>query len=308
MSFDKFRKIMLCLFGIAAIASVFILSSKVDAMTTVRPLPSSNFDYAMQTVLKHEGRLSNDKNDPGGLTAYGISLRFLKFEKIDVDGDGDSDADDIKALTLTKADEIYLRTFWNRNHYDKIKDRYVATKILDGSVNFGASRMHKIIKSSLNEIFIEQIKVNANFDDKTIDMINHIEPVVFLDTVRRKERDFYLEIIKRNNALLGFKRGWLARADAYSFHCANERRVSPQHGSILKRMGVTSGVPDIAIMIPKNGFNGLFIELKVKPNKPTPAQLKFLETLNINGYLAVVRYGANEAIKTIQEYLDIPIR
>ncbi len=71
-------------------------------------------------------------------------------------------------------------------------------------------------------------------------------------------------------------------------------------------MGVLSGVSDICVMIPKNGFGGLFIELKVKPNKPSPAQLKFLETMNSNGYLAVVRYGAEEAIKTIQEYLQVP--
>jgi hypothetical protein len=93
--------------------------------------------------------------------------------------------------------------------------------------------------------------------------------------------------------------------DGYAFHVANERSTSPQHGAILKRMGVTKGVPDLFILKPSRGFNGLAIELKVKPNKPTDEQLKFLETLNENGYLAVVRYGANEAIETIKHYLDI---
>lgn len=94
-------------------------------------------------------------------------------------------------------------------------------------------------------------------------------------------------------------------ADTVSFHVANERSVSPQHGAILKRTGVTKGVPDIFVMMPARGFHGLAIELKVKPNKPTPEQLKFLETLNSNGYLAVVRYSADEAIKTIENYLHI---
>lgn len=93
--------------------------------------------------------------------------------------------------------------------------------------------------------------------------------------------------------------------DKYSFHVPNERRSTPQHGAILKRMGVTSGVCDLFILKPSGRFNGLAIELKVKPNKPTPAQMKFIETLNANGYLAVVRYGADEAIKTIEDYIHL---
>lgn len=96
------------------------------------------------------------------------------------------------------------------------------------------------------------------------------------------------------------------KLDELAFHSATERSCSPQHGAILKRMGVRRGVPDILILRPSCGFHGLGIELKVKPNKPTPEQLEFLALLNANGYLGVVRYGADEAIKTIQEYLGLP--
>lgn len=91
----------------------------------------------------------------------------------------------------------------------------------------------------------------------------------------------------------------------YIWHCANERVVSPQGGAILKRKGVLAGVSDLIIMTPRNGFHGMFIEMKVGVGKLSPAQAKFLEIMNREGYLAVVRYGADETIKTIKEYLGL---
>ena len=69
----------------------------------------SHFDTAIKKVLKHEGGYVDHKNDPGGATKYGISLRFIKQSNtdLDLDNDGDIDADDIKEMTEDKAKEIY---------------------------------------------------------------------------------------------------------------------------------------------------------------------------------------------------------
>ena len=45
----------------------------------------------------------------------------------------------------------------------------------------------------------------------------------------------------------------------------------------------------------------LAIELKIKPNKPTPAQLEWIDYLNKNGWRADVCYSFDESIKAIQE-------
>jgi len=34
------------------------------------------FQYCVGIILQHEGRLSEDKRDPGQITNWGISLRF----------------------------------------------------------------------------------------------------------------------------------------------------------------------------------------------------------------------------------------
>ena len=71
----------------------------------------------------------------------------------------------------------------------------------------------------------------------------------------------------------------------------------------LKRQGVLAGVPDIFVDVPVGKYHGLRIELKVGKNKATEKQKEMIERYNKMGYKAVVCYGADEAIKTLEDYL-----
>ena len=92
--------------------------------------------------------------------------------------------------------------------------------------------------------------------------------------------------------------------DDFIFHCPNERKCSPQHGAILKRMGVKSGVPDILILKPSKSYHGAAIELKSKNGKLSDNQQLFLDILASHGYFVAVCYSADDAISTIQNYLQ----
>lgn len=70
----------------------------------------------------------------------------------------------------------------------------------------------------------------------------------------------------------------------------------------LKAEGVKAGVPDLCIPIARGGYHGLFIEMKFGRNKPTDEQMKWLSTLERNGYMATVCWGAEEAIAVIEQY------
>jgi len=72
----------------------------------------------------------------------------------------------------------------------------------------------------------------------------------------------------------------------------------------LKREGVLSGVLDIFISEARNGFHGLYIEMKVKPNKPTPRQADFIRMASSRGYKCGVCYSWEEAKDMILEYLE----
>lgn len=91
----------------------------------------------------------------------------------------------------------------------------------------------------------------------------------------------------------------------YMFHIPNGGVRNKVTGGKLKAAGVKAGVPDICLPLPCKRYAGLYIELKAGKNKPQPNQLRWLDALNRNGYLAVVCYGCEEAIKTIVEYINL---
>jgi len=89
-------------------------------------------------------------------------------------------------------------------------------------------------------------------------------------------------------------------------HIANQRQTSPQHGSLLKRMGVLPGTSDLFFPRMSKGKSGLWIELKVGSNKPTELQIKFIENMKKEGYEGIVCWGADESIKFIKNFYHLP--
>ena len=72
----------------------------------------------------------------------------------------------------------------------------------------------------------------------------------------------------------------------------------------LKDEGVRSGVPDLMLPVPRGGYHGLFIELKVGTNAPSTSQGAWAEVLMGQGYLVLTCYGAQAATDAIQRYLE----
>lgn len=198
------------------LSSVVIMSIATAFMLTV-PSASANmssdkrFQYAMKTIIKHEGGLSNDKNDKGSWTKFGISLRYLKSAHLCVDGDCKDDANEIIHLTLTEADGIYYRQWYEKYHYDELKNEDILTDIMDFSVNAGACEAHKLAIRAINDIANSKLTANCSLTPKIIEMINLIEPVVFHAALQQQEEDFYYQIVKRNPHLKVFLKGWLSR-------------------------------------------------------------------------------------------------
>lgn len=71
----------------------------------------------------------------------------------------------------------------------------------------------------------------------------------------------------------------------------------------LRAEGVQSGVPDLMLAVARQGFHGLFVEMKVKPNKTTVDQQEWIAALRNQGYRCEVCYSWIEAVQTIWEYL-----
>jgi len=89
------------------------------------------------------------------------------------------------------------------------------------------------------------------------------------------------------------------------FHIPNGGKRDKATAGRLKMEGVKAGVPDIELSSPRGGYFGLFIEMKIKGNKPTDNQKDWLAALEKRGYYVAVCYGWESASKLLENYLRL---
>jgi len=134
------------------------------------------------------GGYTNDPNDSGGETRWGISKKAYP----DVD---------IKNLTLDGASAIYRKYYW---FFDGIIDQRVATKVFDAYVNRKAT--------------IRQVQAAAGapvdgiYGGNTEHAINVMSPTAFLQNFVNGLVQMYKSIVAHNPADAKFLNGWLNRA------------------------------------------------------------------------------------------------
>jgi len=87
------------------------------------------------------------------------------------------------------------------------------------------------------------------------------------------------------------------------YHCPNGGSRDMREAVKFKRLGVKSGVPDICIPMPSNGYHGCYIELKRKiGGNISLKQRQWVEALKVQGYAAYICKGADDAIQIIDNY------
>lgn len=138
----------------------------------------SNFDTAVEYVLAREGGLSENPKDKGGITNYGISLRFLQnlpvarlkrysiFEPVN--------EDTIRNLTIDQAKFIYRGEFWENKKFAAIDCQDVCNYFFDMSVHMGIHQATKLVQRSLCALNFDEdyVKEDGIFGDRTLCAIN----------------------------------------------------------------------------------------------------------------------------------------
>lgn len=155
----------------------------------------NNYNDCLVRLLKDEGGYTNDPNDSGGPTNYGITLAdYRKY--INKNGT----ASDVRSMTVEQAKAIYKPKYWDALGCDNLSSGVDYT-CFDYGVNSGLGRPRKALQrfKSLTGI-------------KLIDAIND-ERMTFLRAIGTGK-----------NA--GFLRGWtarVARVRAYSAILASKK-------------------------------------------------------------------------------------
>ncbi|TET08471.1 MAG: hypothetical protein E3J83_03230 [Candidatus Atribacteria bacterium] len=105
----------------------------------------SNFDEVARFTFNAEGKVSNDPNDTGKYTIYGISSKsyphnVAKMKKWIEEGKSE--------LAFAEAKRIYKQNYWDKAGCEKMEFK-MAMVVFDCAINSGVSRAKKILKESL---------------------------------------------------------------------------------------------------------------------------------------------------------------
>ena len=93
--------------------------------------------------------------------------------------------------------------------------------------------------------------------------------------------------------------------NTYFPHLANGGSRNVIEARNLKLQNVLPGVSDYFLAIPSGRYHGAWIELKSKKKSAllSESQKEWLLMMNEMGYYGVVAYGADDALKKINDYL-----
>ncbi|MDD3446232.1 MAG: glycosyl hydrolase 108 family protein [Zavarzinia sp.] len=177
---------------------------------------------AVDFLLAHEGGLVDDKDDPGGVTNFGVSLRFARRAgdldgdghlDLDFDGDGDVDADDVRAMTREDAAEVYWLHWWQRLGYGSLPLR-LGVKALDLSVNMGAVQAHKILQRACWAHGHREVIDDGQLGPKSRSVIAGLGNTDLLPAIRSEAAGFYRGLAISRPRSAKYLGGWLNRAYA----------------------------------------------------------------------------------------------
>lgn len=176
----------------------------------------ARFDLAQKFTARWEGGLSNNPNDPGGLTNYGVSLRWLRQEGLpfgDVDGDGDIDADDIRALRPETAAAMFKKKFWDPYGLDLLP-QITATLHYDCTVNTGPRQATLITQRACNQIvgpYGDKLAVDGRFGTRTHTFLLNYSTRELARRMLDGRIQFYKDLVRSKPQFSCFLKGWLAR-------------------------------------------------------------------------------------------------
>lgn len=89
-------------------------------------------------------------------------------------------------------------------------------------------------------------------------------------------------------------------------HCPNGGSRNRAEAVKLKQMGVKAGVSDLCLPYPKGIYCGLYIEMKYGDNRLQDTQKEFLADMAKAGHFVTTCYSAEEAVKVLEEYCNLP--
>lgn len=186
-------------------------------------------------IIKREGGFVNDPDDPGGATNLGITIGTMRNLGIDLNKDGKVNEADVKLMTPEKAQEIFIKEFFQTPGINKLPKELQAT-VFDMQVNSGANAV-KILQRVANR-FGSNIAVDGLIGPNTLKAVGTAYRNMGSELINEyglARRDYYYSLAdnreksrKFARTRAGGKGGWIKRAEEFlpqELHLSNEQHA-----------------------------------------------------------------------------------
>lgn len=174
----------------------------------------SDFNAALQVILKHEGGWVDDPADRGGETNFGISTKIITDEgltNVELGLPSGRERGWLKPMHINAAIHVYKKLYWDRYGYGQINDQTVATKICDAAVNMGGLQAAKLAQRAATACG-QPATDDGKLGPKSFAAINACVPYEFLVAMKDQMERFYEAIIVARPANEKFRKNWMKRA------------------------------------------------------------------------------------------------
>lgn len=162
---------------------------------------ANTFDACLAFTLQQEGGYSDDPNDPGGATNYGITLATLQTYT----GNQALTADDIRNISMATVQAIYRADYWNRLQCDALPAG-VDLMVFDSGVNIGTGRAARVLQEAAG---LTGTDVDGAIGPHTLSVVGGVAASTMIANLAGQQRAYYQALA--NFPIYG--RGWLARVD-----------------------------------------------------------------------------------------------
>ena len=168
----------------------------------------ANFNKAFDEIIGTEGGYTNNPNDKGGPTNWGITQKTLASflgRAVSVE--------EVKSLTKEFAKTIYKRNYWDTLHLDLMESDFLAGLLFDQGVNFGVGKAAKRFQSAINALG-SNLTVDGDIGPATRLKLNQYSELQVANEFIKASQDGYADIVAKDASQNVFIRGWINRSQA----------------------------------------------------------------------------------------------
>lgn len=157
-----------------------------------------NFQAALPVILRNEGGYSNDPQDPGGATNYGITQKTYN----DYRTSRVLSKENVKNITPAEVSSIYEMNYWKPAYCDSIPADLRLIHF-DNAVNCGVGTANLMLQDAAG------VKMDGVIGIITLTQLQ-IQPFIYTKYIARRMSK-YTSIVAHSPVMLKFLPSWINR-------------------------------------------------------------------------------------------------